>query len=549
MDLFADIHRALLAQIAQLAETGMLPADLVLDKITVEPPGDPGHGELSTNAALILAGQTDRPARDIAQSLGAGLVAEAVVAQAEVAGPGFLNLTLPPAAWDRVIDAALADPAAFGRLEAPAQKINVEFVSANPSARLQVSHARGAVFGDALARLLTFQGHAVTREYYINDAGPQGDVLARSVYLRYLKVQGHAVDNAHAAAEDSDLDRLAETLAAQVGEALLDLPESAWLEQVRAFCTDQMMQVIRADLAALGITMDSYFSESTLMSSGRIEAALTKLEALGLIYDGVLEPAGGTPPPDWSPREQTLFRSTAHGDDQDRPVRKSDGSWAYFAPDIAYHYDKLQRGFNALVDVMGVDHGGYVKRLKAVVAALSGGQVPLDVKLLHLTRRVEEDAPTDLQALVQAAGAGHLRLTLLARRNDAPAALDPEAMRAQVRENPAFWIQFAHVHALRLSQTAPPGDVSALDQSDARALMRKVAAWPAVLARAGRLREPNRMALYLMDLADVFQTWRQGSCATLNGQEAAKSALAGAVAIVIATGLGILGVKPAEEML
>ncbi len=554
MNLFSDIRQHVLTALSQMAKAGQLPEDLPLDQITVEPPRDPAHGEMTTNAAMALASIAGRPARAIAEDLGHALAGQGGVEQADVAGPGFLNLRLATTRWHDVARAAHSAKEVFGQTDLGAgRSVNVEFVSANPTGPLQVAHLRGAIYGDALARLLSFTGHRVTREYYVNDGGAQGDVLARSVYLRYIEAHGSAVDFPEGTIPADNLRPLGVALKDKVGTAYLDQPEHVWLSDVRAFSLEQMMAIIREDLAALGIDMDVFFFESDLLSSGRIDAALAGLEARGLIYEGVLEPAGGKAQPGWQPRSQTLFRSTTHGDDQDRPVRKSDGSWAYFAPDIAYHYDKLQRGFDAIVDVLGADHGGYVKRLRAVVSALSGGQVPIDVKLLHLTRlsprSMETDGNRTLRELVSEVGPDLLRLAVLARRNDAPLVLDPDSIRAQTRENATFWVQYAHVQAVQMQGAAlseEGGDL--LSDPASMALLRKVAEWPAVVARAAETREPQRIALYLVALADEFERWRQHIRKQDNAQASAKSDLAGAVAIVIAAGLGILGIEPALEM-
>ncbi len=552
MNLFSDIRQLILTALSQMVEAGQLPEGLPLDQITVAPSKDPAHGEMTTNAAMVLAAMAGRPPREIADDLADFLIGQGGIEQADVAGPGFLNLRLAPARWHDVARAALASGGSFGQTDLGAGRhVNVEFVSANPTGPLQVAHARGAVYGDALARLLHFTGHRVTREYYVNDGGAQGDVLARSVYLRYLEAHGSTVDFPEGTIPADNLRPLGVALKDKVGDAYLNEPEEVWLAKVRAFSLEQMMQIIRQDLAALGIEMDVFFFESDLMGSGRIDAALEDLDARGLIYDGVLEPAGGRAQPGWVPRMQTLFRSTAHGDDQDRPVRKSDGSWAYFAPDIAYHYDKLQRGFDAIVDVLGADHGGYVKRLRAVVSALSDGTVPLDVKLLHLTRlsprSIERGGTHTLRDLVHEVGPGILRLAVLARRNDAPLLLDPDSIRAQTRENPAFWVQYAHVQAAHLQAAADPLDAMPTDPAS-MALLRKIAEWPVVVARAAATREPQRIALYLCALADEFDGWRQYLRKDEAAQAFAKNDLAGAVAIVIAAGLGILGVEPALKM-
>ena len=379
MNLFAEIRVLVIDCLDALVADGRLPAGLDRAAVTVEPPRDAAHGDMATNAAMVLAKPAGMKPRDIADALAALLAADPRVSVAEVAGPGFLNMRLAPAVWQGVVKAAL-DVDGFGRSTmGQGQKVNVEYVSANPTGPLHVGHTRGAVFGDALASLLDFAGWDVTREYYINDGGAQVDVLARSVYLRYLEAHGKQVAFPDGTYPGDYLIETGKALMALVGDAYVDQPEDVWLEAVREFATDAMMALIRADLASLGVAMDKFYSEKSLYGTGLIEAAIADLDQKGLIYKGTLEPPKGKMPEDWEPREQTLFKSTEFGDDVDRPIMKSDGAWTYFAPDIAYHYDKVQRGYDQLIDVFGADHGGYVKRMKAAVAALSDGRVPLDI--------------------------------------------------------------------------------------------------------------------------------------------------------------------------
>jgi arginyl-tRNA synthetase len=387
MNLFSQMRARVIAGLDALVANGDLPAGLDTAAVTVEPPRDPAHGDMATNAAMVLAKPAGRKPRDIAEALAADLATDPRILSAEVAGPGFLNLRMAPAIWREVIGAALAEGAGYGRSEMGAgQRVNVEFVSANPTGPMHVGHVRGAVFGDVLARLLAFTGYDVTREYYINDGGAQVDVLARSAYERYREAHGLSPEIAEGLYPGDYLIPVGAALKETYGDSLLNRPEADWLEKVRDFAMDRMMAMIRDDLAALGVSMDVYFSERSLYGTGRIEAAIKALDDAGLIYTGVLEPPKGKLPEDWEEREQTLFRSTAHGDDVDRPIRKSDGSWTYFAPDIAYHYDKISRGYDLLIDVFGADHGGYVKRMKAAVSALSGGRVPLEVRLMQLVK-------------------------------------------------------------------------------------------------------------------------------------------------------------------
>ncbi len=579
MNLFHDIRALVLDALARLEAEGRLPAGLDTAAVTVEPPRDAAHGDMATNAAMVLARPAGMPPREIAALLAGALVADPRVDAAEVAGPGFLNLRLATDAWREVVRAALQEGTAFGRSRIGAGlKVNVEFVSANPTGPMHVGHARGAVFGDALASLLHHAGYEVTREYYINDGGAQVDVLARSAYERYREALGHSPEIAEGLYPGDYLIQVGEALAAEHGDSLLDQPEEMWLSDVREFATGRMMAMIRDDLAALGVRMDVYASEKGLYDTGQIEAAIGRLRDLGLIYEGYLEPPKGKTPDDWEPREQTLFRSTAFGDDVDRPVRKSDGAWTYFAPDIAYHYDKVERGFDMLIDVLGADHGGYVKRLKAVVAALSENRVPLDCKLIQLVKLWKNGEPfkmskragtfVTLRDVVDEVGADVTRFVMLTRKNDAALDFDFAKVLEQSKENPVWYVQYAHARvASVLRKAAGAGiavddaalaaaDLSQLGHDAELALARKIAEWPRLVEIAARGAEPHRVAFYLYDLAsDLHALWNRGNedpalrfLQDDPAVSAAKIALARATAVVISAGLGILGVVPVEEM-
>ncbi|WP_415402699.1 arginine--tRNA ligase [Tateyamaria sp. SN3-11] len=579
MNLFADIRALVLSDLAAMAEAGDLPEGLATDNVTVEPPRDAAHGDMATNAAMVLAKPAGMKPRDIAEALAARLASDPRITSAEVAGPGFLNLRLAPSVWQDVVGAVLAGGTDYGRSTmGQGKKVNVEYVSANPTGPLHVGHTRGAVFGDALASLLDFAGHDVTREYYINDGGAQVDVLARSVYLRYLEAHGQEVAFPDGTYPGDYLVEVGQALKAKVGDAFVDKGEQFWLEEIREFATEAMMDLIRADLKALGVEMDRFFSEKSLYGTGLIEAAIDDLRGKGLIYEGVLEPPKGKKPEDWEPREQTLFKSTDHGDDVDRPVMKSDGSWTYFAPDIAYHYDKVQRGYDALIDVFGADHGGYVKRMKAAVSALSGGTVPLDIKLTQLVKLFKNGEPfkmskragtfVTLRDVVDQVGPGVTRFHMLTRKNDAPLDFDFDKVLEQSRENPVFYVQYAHARVTSVLRKAAEAkvavddatlgaaDLSKLDHEAELALAAKLAEWPRLVETAARSNEPHRIAFYLYDLAGTFHgLWNRGndvpSLRFLQDDAAtsqAKIALARACAVVIASGLGILGVEPAEEL-
>lgn len=580
MNLFSEIRDLVIEQLTAMQGEGALPEGLDFTNVAVEPPRDAAHGDMATNAAMVLAKPAKMKPRDIAEALAAKLGADARVETAGVAGPGFLNLRLSPVLWRDLVKAVLETGNDFGRSAmGQGKKVNVEYVSANPTGPLHVGHTRGAVFGDALASLLDFAGYDVTREYYINDGGAQVDVLARSVYLRYLEAHGQDVAFEDGTYPGDYLIPVGEALKAKVGDAYVGQDESVWLAEVREYATEQMMDLIRADLKQLNIEMDVFYSEKSLYGTGRIEAALKSLEDKGLIYEGVLEPPKGKKPEDWEPREQTLFRSTDHGDDVDRPVKKSDGSWTYFAPDIAYHYDKVQRDFDLLIDIFGADHGGYVKRMKAAVSALSDGKTPIDIKLTQLVKLFKNGEPfkmskragtfVTLRDVVDQVGSDVTRFVMLTRKNDAPLNFDFDKVLEQSKDNPVFYVQYAHARvcsAVRKAAeagidvadaTIAGADLSGLSDPAELAVAKKVAEWPRLVEIAGRTNEPHRVAFYLYELAsELHSLYHTGKdkpelrfVQEDNAQATqAKIALARTVAIVISAGLGILGVTPAQEM-
>ncbi|PYE83990.1 arginine--tRNA ligase [Pseudoroseicyclus aestuarii] len=579
MNLFADIRSLVLDSLGAMTAEGTLPEGLAMAAVTVEPPRDAAHGDMATNAAMVLAKPAGMKPRDIAAALSEKLSADPRIAAAEVAGPGFLNLRLAPSVWQDVVRTALTQPG-FGRSGLGAgQAVNVEYVSTNPTGPVHVGHARGAVFGDALATLLDYAGFEVTREYYINDGGGQVDVLARSAYERYREACGRTPEIGEGLYPGDYLVAVGEALKERYGDSLLDKPEAEWLADIRVFATDAMMEMIRDDLALLGVRQDVFFSEKSLYSSGRIEAALEVLDSKGLLYMGTLEPPKGKLPEDWEAREQLLFRSTDFGDDVDRPVKKSDGSWTYFAPDIAYHYDKVTRGYAQIIDVFGADHGGYVKRMKAAVAALAGEDLTFDIKLIQLVKLFKNGEPfkmskragtfVTLRDLVEEVGADAVRFHMLTRKNDAPLDFDFDKVLEQSRENPVFYVQYANARvASVLRKAAEAGiaaddatlaaaDLSLLDHEAELTLARRLAEWPRLVEIAARGHEPHRIAFYLYDLASDFHAlWNRGNdeqgLRFLQEGDAATSqakiALARAAAVVIAEGLGILGVVPVEEM-
>jgi arginyl-tRNA synthetase len=577
MNLFADIRATVIDCLDALTIEGVLPAGLYFANVTVEPPRDASHGDMATNAAMVLAKPAGMKPRDIADALAAKLVADTRITSADIAGPGFLNLALDAGVWAGVVSAVLTD-ADFGKSNLGAgKKMNVEYISANPTGPLHVGHTRGAVFGDALASLLAYAGYDVTREYYINDGGAQVDVLARSVYLRYLEAHGQAVTFEDGTYPGEYLIQAGQDLKAKVGDAYVGQGEDVWLDDVREFGTDAMMALIREDLDSLGVKMDVFYSEKSLYGTGLIEAAIADLKTKGLIYKGTLEPPKGKLPEDWEPREQTLFKSTEFGDDVDRPIQKSDGAWTYFAPDIAYHYDKISRGFDALIDVFGADHGGYVKRMRAAVAALSGNAVPLDVKLTQLVKLYKKGEPFKmskragtfimLRDLVAEVGPDVTRFHMLTRKNDAPLDFDFDKVTEQSKDNPVFYVQYAsaRIHSVMRKAVEAGVDVSDLAHADLSlathpaelAMAAKLAEWPRLVEIAAKGHEPHRIAFYLYDLAsELHGLWNRGSDdASLRFLQVdnipatqAKIALIKSVSVVISHGLGILGVTPAEEM-
>ena len=580
MNLFAEFRALVLAELAAMAAEGLLPAGLDMTNVSVEPPRDPGHGDMMTNAAMVLAKPASQQPRALAEALSERLLRDRRIEAAEVAGPGFLNLKLAAPVWQGVVKTALETGRDYGRSQLGAgRKVNVEFVSANPTGPMHVGHVRGAVVGDALASLLAFAGWQVTREYYINDGGAQVDVLARSAFERYREANGLEPEIREGLYPGDYLVPVGEALKAKYGRSLLDQPESVWLADLREFSTLMMMQMIRGDLAALNVRMDVYSSEKALYGTGLIEAALETLRAKGLIYEGVLEPPKGKTPEDWEPRTQTLFRSTAYGDDVDRPVMKSDGSWTYFAPDIAYHFDKVKRGFDELIDILGADHGGYVKRMKAAVAALSNEQVTLDIKLIQLVKLWKNGEPfkmskragtfVTLRDVVEQAGAEVTRFMMLTRKNDVALDFDFAKVLEQSKDNPVFYVQYASARinsVLRKAReqglavddaTLAKADLTKLSHAAEIDMAKKIAEWPRLVEIAAKGNEPHRIAFYLYELASDFHgLWNRGnddpSLRFL--QEGApdtstsKIALARATGVVISAGLAILGVTPAEEM-
>ncbi len=584
-DVLARVHTACRALIAD----GVLPEGIDLTRIVVEPPRDASHGDMATNAAMVLAKEAGAKPRDLAERIAAKLAGDALVAGADVAGPGFINLTLHPAAWREALRAVLRAGADYGRSRiGGGEKINVEYVSANPTGPMHVGHCRGAVFGDALASLLAFAGYDVTREYYINDAGAQVDVLARSAFLRYREALGETIGEIPEGLYPGDyLKPVGEALAAEYGATLHDRPEAEWLSIVRAKTIAMMMDEIRKDLAALNVRHDVFFSERSLIEGGvdQVGATIAELRAKGDVYEGRLPPPKGAPVDDYEDREQTLFRATAFGDDVDRPLKKSDGSYTYFASDIAYHKTKFDRGFRNLVDVWGADHGGYIKRVQAAIKAVTGGQASLDVKIVQLVRLLRAGEPVKmskragefitLREVVDEVGCDAVRFMMLFRKNDAPLDFDLAKVIEQSRDNPVFYVQYGHARGFSVFRKAhevvpdlPEDDraraaylsgatLDRLDDPDEVALMKRLALYPRIVEAAAGAHEPHRIAFYLYELASEFHAlWSKGNHAPhlrfiINNDAVittARLALVQGVVSVLASGLGVLGVQAPDEM-
>jgi len=572
----------------QAAAAPLVGASADLSRIVVEPPRDPTHGDMATNAAMVLAKDAGQKPRELAEKIAATLRAEPNVEKVDVAGPGFINLALKPTVWTEELLLALKLGQDYGRSDmGKGEKVNVEYVSANPTGPMHVGHGRGAVFGDALASLLEYAGYDVTREYYINDAGAQVDVLARSAYLRYREALGEAITIPEGLYPGEYLRHVGGELAAEYGAKLTTMAEAEWLPLVRAKAVAMMMDAIRDDLAALNIRFDVHFSERALIEGERDQVAAT-IEALrtsGEVYEGRLPPPKGGATEDWEDREQTLFRSTDFGDDVDRPLKKSDGTYTYFASDIAYHKSKIERGFLNLIDVWGADHGGYVKRMQAAVKAVSGGKAVLDVKLVQLVTLLRAGEPVKmskragefvtLREVVDEVGKDAVRFDMLYRKNDAALDFDLAKVIEHTRENPVFYVQYGHARAQSVFRNArvdfpdvPTADVARalwlreaplerLNDVGEVTLLRRLALFPRMVEAAAAAHEPHRIAFYLYDLASEFHAlWTRGKdlphlrFIIQNDRETtrARLALVQGIATVLASGLAVLGVEAPQEM-
>jgi arginyl-tRNA synthetase len=586
--LFANVLARVDAVCAALAAEGGWPS-IDLSRVVVEPPRDPAHGDMATNAAMVLAKDAKAKPRELAEQIAARLRADDLIASADVAGPGFINLTLKPSAWSDALRTVLREGDSYGQSTMGAgEKVNVEYVSANPTGPMHVGHGRGAVFGDALVSLLIFAGHDVTREYYVNDAGAQVDVLARSAFLRYREALGENIGVIPEGLYPGDyLKPVGQALAAEYGGALSQMPEERWLPIVRAKAIAMMMDMIKDDLAALNIRHDVFFSERSLIEGGtdQVGATIEFLRAKGDVYEGRLPPPKGAPVEDYEDREQTLFRATAYGDDVDRPLKKSDGSYTYFASDIANHKNKFDRGFRNLIDVFGADHGGYIKRMQAAIKAVTAGKATLDVKVVQLVRLLRNGEPVKmskrsgdfvtLREVVDEVGKDAVRFMMLYRKNDAVLDFDLAKVIEQSRENPVFYVQYGHARGHSVFRNAREVVPLLPEEAGARSaflsqaaverltdpaeldLLRRLALYPRMIEAAAVAHEPHRIAFYLYDLASEFHAlWTRGRDLPylrfiINndaGMTKARLALVQGVVSVLASGLAVLGVHAPDEM-
>ncbi|MEA3060916.1 MAG: arginyl-tRNA synthetase [Sphingomonadales bacterium] len=573
--LYARFAAYLDAALDALEREGALAPGLDRKAVAVEPPRDPAHGDLATNVAMVLAKGAGTNPRALAGLVAPKLSALPEVESVEIAGPGFLNIRLDPSVWREELRAIVAEGGDYGRSAVGGgSRVNVEFVSANPTGPMHMGHCRGAVVGDALASLLEYAGYAVTREYYVNDAGAQVDVLARSAWLRYREALGEDIGEIPEGLYPGDyLKPVGEAVAAEFDDRFAEAPEAEWLGLFRERSVAAMLELIRHDLGLLGIHHELFASEAEVQASGAADRVLATLRAKGLIYEGTLEPPKGDAPEDWEPVELTLFRSTRFGDDQDRPMKKSDGNWTYFGADAAYHLQKAEAA-DQLINIWGADHAGTVKRIQAAVTALTDGRVALDVKLVQMVRLFRAGEPikmskragnfVTLADVVREVGKDVVRFMMLTRRNDAPLDFDFAKVVEASKDNPVFYVQYAHARIRSLHRRAAAAgvdlaatpDLALLDEEEL-ALVRLAAQFPRTVEAAALAHEPHRIAFYLNDLAAALHAlWNRGnddpSRRFLIEDKAeltrARLELAGAIGQIIRNGLGIMGVAAAEEM-
>ncbi len=581
MNYFEHFNNLALQELEFLAKNGDIPSDLNLSRATAGSPRDPNHGDVALNAAMVLAKDARMKPRDLAELIASRLRSHDDIELVEVAGPGFINIQASPGFWSARLLEILSLGREYGASNMGAgRRVNIEYVSANPTGPLHVGHGRGAVFGDALAAVLRKAGFDVVKEYYINDAGAQVDILAQTALLRAREALGEEIGPIPDGLYPGDyMIPVGEALVSDHGDALFRMSDQEQNEVARGKAISMMMDSIRDDLAAAGINQDIFSSERSIVEAGSVDAALVTLESKGLVYEGILEPPKGKKPEDWEERPQTLFRATNFGDDVDRPLKKSDGSWTYFATDIAYHFDKISHRGEELIDVWGADHGGYVKRVSAAVQALTGKKDALDVKLCQLVRVLRDGELVrmskrsgdfiTLREVVDEVGRDVLRFIMLTRKNDAPLDFDLARVVNQSKDNPVFYVQYAHARCCSVLRHAKDAgfserpedlihaDLTQLADEDEIGLIKLLASWPRIIEQAAEAHEPHRVAFYLQEAAAAFhQLWNKGRDDTTlrfiqtSDQEATKArlALVQGVIAVIASGLNVLGVQPAEEM-
>ena len=582
MNIFAAFRERIDESIRELIQQGVVNDNADLSRISVEPPREASHGDMATNAAMVLGKFSELQPRDLAGKIADLLSEDKDIAAIDIAGPGFINLSLVPSVWQGQVANVLRAGTAYGNSDIGAEdKVNIEYVSANPTGPMHVGHARGAVVGDALARLLERANYQVTREYYINDAGSQTDTLARSALIRMREALGEDIGDIPEGLYPGDyLIGVGQALAKEYGAALFEKPEVEQIATAKSMALPMMMEMIKDDLGVLGVHHDVFLSEQSLHDSGAVDNSLSRLDEMGLIYEGVLEPPKGkTPPPDWEPSPQTLFKSSEFGDDSDRALKKSDGSWTYFAPDIACHLDKFERGYKQMIDVWGADHAGYIKRMKSAVTAVTAGAGNLDVKICQMVKLMRDGEPVKmskragqfitLREVVDEVGKDVVRFIMLTRKNDAPLEFDFVKVQEQSRDNPIFYVQYAHARICSVIRNAEEifgaindddladADTHLIDDPAEIALLKMISAFPRVLESAAVNHEPHRIAFYLQDLASTFHSlWNLGKeCPDLKfiiedkkNVTMARVSMIRCCAFVIASGLDIMGVRPEEEM-
>ena len=580
MDIINILRDKILNIVSELVEDKNFKQPININNIVVERPKRQNQGDFSTNAAMVLGKALSYNPRDLGEIIIFKLVDAELINNVSLDGPGFLNITINPKFWDRLIVEIVTNTHKYGQISfGSGKKVNLEFVSANPTGPLHLGHVRGAVFGDVLSRLLEFVGFKVTREYYVNDGGAQIGILVRTIYFRYLEKLGECIELPEESYPGDYLIPIAEKLIEKYGNKLKNLEEFERDKIIRGLSIDYMMEIIKADLKSLNIEMDNYFSEQSMINSNGIEESLSTLKDKGLIYKGIIDAPKGKTYTDWQAREQLLFKSTEFDDDIDRPIKKSDGSWTYFAPDLAYHADKLKRGFDVVIDVLGADHGGYVSRLKAVIKAFTEKKVEFEVKLVQLVKLIKNKSVLKMskragdyiliQDLLKEVNADVIRFVMLSRNNDVPLDFDIDLMLSKSKENPVFYVNYAHARIVSVLKRGEElsmwplakigdleGNVPPFMESELT-LIKKLSEWPNVVRQSARYHEPHRIAFYLNEVASSFHSLYQSSSGSTNYRfivEGSKElcvrrlALAKSTQIVIKNGLTLLGIVPLDEM-